>query len=56
MRGAVVRRSGQRGGGAAADDVGDMAVGDRGFVEQRVMNCAAGLEHLMWQILVVGAG
>lgn len=30
-----------------------MAVGDRGFVEQRVMNCAAGLEHLMWQVLVV---
>jgi hypothetical protein len=31
-----------------------MAISDRGFVEQRVMNCAAGLEHLMWQILVLG--
>ena len=31
-----------------------MAVSDRGFVEQRVMNCAAGLEHLMWQVLVLG--
>ena len=31
-----------------------MAVSGRGFVEQRVMNCAAGLEHLMWQILVLG--
>ncbi|MGO8957372.1 MAG: hypothetical protein ACLQFR_08405 [Streptosporangiaceae bacterium] len=31
-----------------------MGVADRGFVEQRVMNCAAGLEHLMWQVLVLG--
>jgi hypothetical protein len=31
-----------------------IGVSDRGFVEQRVMNCAAGLEHLMWQILVLG--
>ena len=31
-----------------------MGVSDQGFVEQRVMNCAAGLEHLMWQILVLG--
>lgn len=31
-----------------------IGVSDRGFVEQRVMNCAAGLEHLTWQILVLG--
>jgi hypothetical protein len=27
---------------------------DQGFVEQRVMSAAAGLEHIMWQTLVIG--
>jgi hypothetical protein len=30
------------------------AINDRGFVEQRVMIGAAGLEHFMWQALVLG--
>jgi hypothetical protein len=30
------------------------AINDRGFTEQRVMMGAAGLEHLMWQTLVLG--
>jgi hypothetical protein len=30
-----------------------MTINGRRFVEQRVMNCAAGLEHLMWQTLVL---
>jgi hypothetical protein len=29
------------------------AIADRGFVEQRIMSGAAGLEHLMWQELVL---
>jgi len=32
---------------------GIAAMNDRGFVEQRVMMGAAGLEHIMWQILVL---
>jgi hypothetical protein len=31
-----------------------MATNDRGFVEARVINAAAGLEHLAWQALVLG--
>jgi hypothetical protein len=31
-----------------------LAINDRGFVEQRVMMAAAGLEHIMWQIMVLG--
>jgi len=30
-----------------------MAMSSQGFVEQRIMNGAAGLEHIMWQILVL---
>jgi hypothetical protein len=33
--------------------LGIAATSDRGFVEQRVMMGAAGLEHLMWQTLVL---
>ncbi|MEU3724311.1 hypothetical protein [Streptomyces sp. NPDC031705] len=29
------------------------AIADRGFVEQRIISGAAGLEHLMWQELVL---
>lgn len=29
------------------------AIADRGFVEQRIMSGAAGLEHMMWQELVL---
>jgi hypothetical protein len=32
------------------------AMSDRGFVEQRVMMGAAGLEHIMWQTLVLEGG
>jgi hypothetical protein len=35
---------------------GIAAVNDRGFVEQRVMMGAAGLEHIMWQTLVLEGG
>ena len=35
---------------------GIAAINDRGFVEQRVMMGAAGLEHLMWQTLVLEGG
>jgi hypothetical protein len=35
---------------------GIAAMNDRGFVEQRVMMGAAGLEHIMWQILVLEGG
>jgi hypothetical protein len=35
---------------------GIAAMNDRGFVEQRVMMGAAGLEHLMWQTLVLEGG
>ncbi len=31
-----------------------ISVSDHGFVEQRVMSGAAGLEHVMWQALVAG--
>jgi hypothetical protein len=31
-----------------------MATSSQGFVEQRIMNGAAGLEHIMWQTLVLG--
>jgi hypothetical protein len=31
---------------------GILSVGDQGFMEQRVMTGAAGLEHIMWQTLV----
>jgi hypothetical protein len=31
-----------------------LSVSDQGFVEQRVVSGAAGLEHIMWQTLVVG--
>jgi hypothetical protein len=31
-----------------------MSIGEQGFVEQRVMPCTAGLEHIMWQRLVIG--
>ena len=34
--------------------LGISAINDRGFVEQRVMMGAAGLEHIMWQIMVLG--
>jgi hypothetical protein len=34
--------------------LGISAINARGFVEQRVMMGAAGLEHIMWQILVLG--
>jgi hypothetical protein len=34
--------------------LGISAMNDRGFVEQRVMMGAAGLEHIMWQIMVLG--
>ena len=34
--------------------LGIAATNDRGFVEQRVMMGAAGLEHVMWQTLVLG--
>ena len=34
--------------------MGISAINDRGFVEQRVMMGAAGLEHIMWQIMVLG--
>ncbi|MER5490502.1 hypothetical protein [Streptomyces sp. NPDC002490] len=30
------------------------AIADRGFVEQRIMSGAAGLEHVLWQYLVLG--
>jgi len=30
------------------------ATNDRGFLEQRIMTAAAGLEHIMWQTLVRG--
>jgi hypothetical protein len=33
--------------------LGIAAMDDRGFVEQRVMMGAAGLEHIMWQTLVL---
>jgi len=36
--------------------LGIAAVNDRGFVEQRVMMGAAGLEHIMWQTLVLEGG
>ena len=36
--------------------LGIAAMNDRGFVEQRVVMGAAGLEHLMWQILVLEGG
>jgi hypothetical protein len=35
---------------------GIAAMNDRGFVEQRVMMAAAGLEHVMWQTLVRDGG
>ena len=35
---------------------GIAAMNDRGFVEQRVMMGTAGLEHLMWQTLVLEGG
>jgi len=35
---------------------GIAAMNDRGFVEQRVMMGAAGLEHIMWQTLVLEGG
>jgi hypothetical protein len=35
---------------------GIAATNDRGFVEQRIMMGAAGLEHLMWQTLVLEGG
>jgi hypothetical protein len=35
---------------------GIAAINDRGFVEQRVMMGAAGLEHIMWQTLVLQDG
>jgi hypothetical protein len=35
---------------------GIAAMNDRGFVEQRVMMGVAGLEHLMWQTLVLEGG
>jgi hypothetical protein len=35
---------------------GIAAINDRGFVEQRIMMGAAGLEHLMWQTLVLEGG
>jgi hypothetical protein len=35
---------------------GIAAMNDRGFVEQRVMMGAAGLEHIMWQTLVLKGG
>jgi hypothetical protein len=35
---------------------GIAAMNDRGFVEQRVMMGAAGLEHIMWQTLVLDGG
>jgi len=34
--------------------MGISAMNDRGLVEQRVMMGAAGLEHIMWQIMVLG--
>ena len=34
--------------------LGISAMNDRGFVEQRVVMGAAGLEHIMWQIMVLG--
>jgi hypothetical protein len=34
--------------------LGISAMNDRGFVEQRVMMGAAGLEHIMWQTMVLG--
>ena len=36
--------------------LGIAAMNDRGFVEQRVMMGVAGLEHLMWQTLVLEGG
>jgi hypothetical protein len=36
--------------------LGIAAMNDRGFVEQRVMMGAAGLEHIMWQTLVLDGG
>jgi hypothetical protein len=36
--------------------LGIAATNDRGFVEQRVMMGAAGLEHIMWQTLVLEGG
>jgi hypothetical protein len=36
--------------------LGIAAMNDRGFVEQRVMMGAAGLEHIMWQTLVLEGG
>jgi hypothetical protein len=36
--------------------LGIAATNDRGFVEQRVMIDAAGLEHIMWQTLVIEGG
>ncbi len=36
--------------------LGIAATNDQGFVEQRVMMGAAGLEHLMWQTLVLEGG
>jgi hypothetical protein len=36
--------------------LGIAATNDRGFVEQRVMVGAAGLEHIMWQTLVLEGG
>jgi hypothetical protein len=36
--------------------LGIAATSDRGFVEQRVMMGAAGLEHIMWQTLVLEGG
>jgi hypothetical protein len=35
---------------------GISAMNDRGFVEPRIMMGAAGLEHIMWQTLVLGGG
>jgi hypothetical protein len=35
---------------------GIAAMNDRGFVEQRVVMGAAGLEHIMWQTLVLEGG
>jgi hypothetical protein len=35
---------------------GISAVNDRGFVEQRIMMGTAGLEHIMWQTLVLDGG
>jgi hypothetical protein len=34
--------------------LGISAMNDRGFVEPRIMMGAAGLEHIMWQALVLG--